>query len=149
MEDAGGAGAPTRRRIGVMERFAPLAEKSAGIAEPGPDVVDAKGGGSRVSGATDKFWGEVIKSAAGGSTVSGLETVVAAANCSAMSCSVLKTSAVWGSRVGAERLERTGVGGVGGSRLRILKGSQTKRCDSSRRSSKLTVRGRVYRATAG
>ena len=149
VEDSGGAGAPTRRRIGVMGRFSPLAEESGGRAARGPDAFDAKGGGNRVSGATNTFCGEVIESAAGGSTVSGLEAPVAAANCSAMSCSVLKTSAVGGSRVGAERLGRTGVGGIGGSRLRILKGSQTKRCDNSRRSSKLTGRGRVYRATAG
>ncbi len=98
--DAGGAGVPMRRRIGVMGRFAPLAEESAGGATRGPDAFDAKGGGSRVSGATDTFCGEVIESAAGGSTGSGLDVLVTAANCSAMSCRVLKTSAIWGSRVG-------------------------------------------------
>ena len=149
VENAEGAGAPTRRRIVVMGRFAPLAEESARRAARGPDAFDAKGGGSRVSGATDTFWGDVIESVAGGFTVSGLEAPVAPANCSAMSCSVLKTSAVGGSRVGVERLGRTGVGGVGGSRLKILKRSRTTRCDSSRRSSKLTGGGRVYRATAG
>ena len=73
VEDAGGADAPTRRRIGVMGRLAPLAKESAGRAARGPDAVDAEGRGSRVSGAADTFCGEVIESAAGGSTVSGLE----------------------------------------------------------------------------
>ena len=149
VEDAGGAGVMSRRRIGVIWRFAPLAEESAGRATRGPDAFDAKGGGSRVSGATDTFCGAVIQSAEGGSTGSGLEVLVAAANCSAMSCIVLKTSAVGTSRVGAERLWKTGVGGVGGSRLRILQGSWTTRCDSSRRPAKLIGRARMYRATAG
>ena len=112
VEDAKGAGVPTRRRLGVMGRFAPLAEESAERATRRPDAFDAKAGGSRVSQATDTFCGEVIESAAGGSTGSGLEMLVAAANCSAMSCSVLKTPAFWGSRLGAERLGRTGVGRV-------------------------------------
>ena len=51
VEDVEGAGVPTRRRRGVMGRFSPLAEESAGRAERGQDAVDAEGGGSRVSGA--------------------------------------------------------------------------------------------------
>ena len=132
-----------------MGRVAPLAEESAGGVTLGPVAFDAKGGSSRVTGTTDTFCGEVIESSAGGSMGSGLEVLVAAANRSAMSWSVLKTSAVWGDRLEAERLGRTGVGGVGGSRLRILKGSRTTKCDSSSRSSKLINRGRMYHATAG
>ena len=46
VEDAWDAGAPTRRRIGVMGQFAPLAEESAKRAACRPDAFDAKGGGS-------------------------------------------------------------------------------------------------------
>ena len=55
VEDAGGAGVLTRRRIGVMGRFAPLAEELAKKATRGPDAFDAEGGGSWVSEATDTF----------------------------------------------------------------------------------------------
>ena len=132
LENTGGAGAPTRRRLEVFGRFSLLAEESTGREAPGQDAVDAKGGNSRVSEANYTFWGEVIESAAGGSTVSGLEAPVAAANCCAMSCSV----------------GRTGVGGRSSYRLRILKESRTTSCDSPKRSSKLNSRCRVYRATA-
>ena len=99
-EGAGGTGSLTRGLIGEMGRFEPVAENDARET----DAVDVKGGVSIVSEANDTLGREVCDTGVNGSASSGFEEADAAENFSAIICRVLKTSAGWGKRAGAERL---------------------------------------------
>ena len=99
-EGAEGTGALTRSLMGEMGRFVPVAKNDARET----DAVDVKGGGSRVSETHDTLGREICGTAAVGSVSSGLEKADAADSFSAMICRVLKTSAGWRKRAGAERL---------------------------------------------
>ena len=107
-EGAEGTGALTRSLMGEIGRFVPVAKNDASKT----DAVDVKGGGSRDSEAHDRLGREVCGTATGGSASSGLEEADAAENFSPMICRVLKTSAGWGKRAGAERLGNARVWGA-------------------------------------